>query len=126
LLVGKFSDGKSGFAAKQNGNYKAVFFGGMRMDTDVIRAIVKYAGNTPVFTETDDVSMANENLFVLHSSKKGVKTITFPSKCDVFDYFNNQWYTSVTSIKVSMEMGQTNYYFYGRKADIESMKLPKW
>lgn len=125
-LIGKYSDGKIGFAIKQNTNYKTVFFGGMRMDTDVIRAIVKYAGNTHVFTESDDVSMSDENLFILHSSKKGVKTITFPTKCDVYDYFNNQWYMDVSSIKTSMEMGQTNYYFYGKKSEIESMKLPKW
>jgi hypothetical protein len=125
-IVGKYADGKTGFAVKQNPSYKTVFFGGMRMDTDVIRAIVKYAGNTPIFAQTDDVVMANENLVILHSSKNGIKKVTFPSKCDVYDYFNNQWYYGVTSLQTSMWMGQTNYFFYGSKSDILSMKLPKW
>lgn len=125
-VIGKYQDGKTGFAIKNNGSYKTVFFGGMRMDTDVIRAIVKYAGNTPVFTESDDVTMANENLLVIHSSKNGVKTLTFPSKCDVYDYFHNQWYLNVSSFKISMNMGETLYFFYGKKSEIEAMKLPVW
>lgn len=125
-IIGKYSDGKAGFAVKKNANYKTVFFGGMRIDTDVIRAIVNYAGNSNVFIDSDDVSMANENLFVLHSSKQGVKTIKLPYKCDVYDYFNNQWYMNVASFKTSLQMGQTAYYFYGKKSEIEAMKLPKW
>lgn len=125
LQIGKYSDGKIGFAAKDLGSHKAVFFGGMRMNTDVIRAIVKYSGGH-IFTTSDDVSMANENLYILHSSDKGVKTISFPQKTDVYDYFKNEWYTNVNSIKISVEYGETRYFFYGKKSEIESMKLPQW
>ncbi|MHB8963728.1 MAG: hypothetical protein ACYC5K_11310 [Saccharofermentanales bacterium] len=124
--IGQYADGKTGFAVKDNGSYKAVFFGGMRMDTDVIRAILGYAGGTHVFIESDDVVMSNENMLVIHSSKTGVKTIRFPVKCDVYDYFEGTWYTGVSSIKTSMALGQTKYYFFGKKAEIEAMKLPIW
>lgn len=124
--IGQYADGKTGFAVKDNGAYKAVFFGGMRMDVDVIRAIIRYAGGVNVFTESDDVVMANENMLIIHSSKTGVKTIRFPVKCDVYDYFEGTWYTGVTSIKTSIALGQTKYYFFGKKTEIEAMKLPIW
>ena len=125
IQIAKYGDGKIGFAAKNLGTHKAVFFGGMRMSTEVIRAIMNYSG-THVFSDSDDVYMANENLVVMHSSKKGVKTIKFPTKTDVYDYFKGEWYTNVTSIKINAEIGETRYFFYGKKSDIEAMKLPKW
>ncbi len=124
--VGKYSDGKIAFALKDNGSHKAVFFGGMRMDTDVIRALVSYSGKGHVFMDSDDVVVANEDLLVFHSSKKGVKTLQLPVKTDVYDYFTGTWHESVKSIKFSAEYGETRYFFYGKRKDIEAMKLPVW
>jgi len=124
--IGRYSDGKIGFAVKDNGTYKSVFFGGMRMSTDVIRAIVQYSGSSHIFLKTDDVSAANENLLVVHSSKTGIKTINFPIKCDIYDYFENRWYMNTDNIKVSIPNGETRYFFYGKKSEIDAMKIPKW
>ena len=125
-LIGRYSDGQAGFAVKDNGDYRAVFYGGMRMSSQVIRAIAEYAGDSHVFLETDDVSAANDDLLVVHSSLSSIKTLTFPCRCDVHDYFEGRWYANTTSIQVHMRNGETRFFFYGREPDIEAMKLPVW
>jgi len=119
------SGGGAGFAVRDNGGYKVVFFGGMRMDADVLRAIYRYAG-AHVFLDSDDVVQANDDLLVVHASRAGTKTLRFPRKVDVYDYFLGQWHLGVTQVQVGMSEAETRYFFYGTRSAIEARGLPAW
>lgn len=125
-VLGRFQDsGKDAFAVKDNGAFRSVFYGGMRLDAEVIRALVRYAGGH-VFLDTDDVVMANDDLLVVHASRPGMKTVRFPAATDVHDYFTGTWSLGVTSIRIDMKEAETRYLFFGSKAAIEGRRLPAW
>ena len=125
-VLANYADlGLAGFATKDNGTFRSVFFGGMRMDTDTIRAIVRYGGGH-VFLATDDVTMASDDLVVVHASRAGAKTVRFPSKTDVYDYFTGEWSIGVTSVTIAMQEAETRYLFYGSRTAILAKSLPAW
>ncbi|MEI6210141.1 MAG: hypothetical protein WCR06_00815 [bacterium] len=125
-VLGRFTDiGKDAFAVKDNSTFRSVFFGGMRMEPATIRAIVRYSGGH-VFLDTDDVTMASDDLVVVHASRAGAKTVRFPRKTDVYDYFKGAWSLGVPSVTIAMEPGETRYLFYGARSAIESRRLPAW
>lgn len=125
-VMGKYSDGKAGFVMNKAANYTTVFCGSKMLDSATLRGISRYSGAN-IFIETGDVLTANENLVCLHTSSAGSKVVRFSKAVDVFDYFTNTWYENTTSVDLgTVSMGQTRYLFYGKKAEIVAMKLPKW
>ena len=125
VTLGKYSDGTVGFALYKGNGYKTIFYGDTNLSTKSIRAIAQYAG-VNVYMDTDDVFVANENMIVLNTSSEGNKTVQFGEKVDVYDYFENKWHTGVSSLTFTMKTEECKYLFYGKKADIEAMKLPAW
>ena len=123
--LGTYSDGSVGFAIKKTAEYTTIYFGDSVISTDNLKAIAKACG-IHVYTDTKDVFMANQNLAVLHTTSAGTKTVSFGRKVDVYDYFENKWYTGVDSVSLPMEKGKTKYLFFGEKSDIESWKLPAY
>lgn len=125
--LGKYSDGTVGAALYEAGNYKSVFIGTAGLGTpSSIRALARYGGAN-IFIDTNDVLVANDNMVMLHASSRGNKTVNFSGKVDVYDYFENKWYTNVSSVTLSnMRSGTCRWLFYGKKAEIEAMKLPAW
>jgi hypothetical protein len=55
---------------------------------------------------------------VLHATVAGSKTVSFPSRCDVYDYFAGKWHTGVTQVTVNASLYQTFYFFYGKQAPL--------
>lgn len=124
--LGKYSDGSVGYALYEGKNYRTVFLGTNFASATTLRAIAKLNG-TRVFMDSEDVLNANDTMVMFNTSTAGDKTVNFGEKTDVYDYFTGKWYMGVTSVTFKdMRKGQVKWLFYGKKADVEAMKLPKW
>jgi len=125
-ILGAYTDGKAGFAMHKASNYTTVFCGSKSLDSANLREIARYSGSD-VFMESGDVLTANENFISVHMASAGNKVLKFNKAVDVYDYFTDTWYENTTQVNLGMiTRGQTRYIFYGKKADITAMKLPKW
>lgn len=124
--IGKYQDGSIGFAAYEAKDWRSVFLGTNELSAETIRSLARYGGAN-IFSEGDDVVTANQNMLVLSAKTNGSKTLHFAEKVDVYDYFNDRWYQNVDTVTLRGFMkGDTAWVFYGKKADIEAMHLPKW
>ena len=75
----------------------------------------------------NDVLNANDTMLMFSASSAGSRTVRFGEKTDVYDYFTGKWYTGVTSVTFeNMKAGQVKWLFFGKKAEIQAMKLPAW
>ena len=109
-------------ATLEKGKTKSVFYGSTSLPNTVLRALVEYADAT-VFMNTEDVFYADNSLAVVHATQGGKKTIHFPKVCDVYDYFQNIWYTNVSEITVDMAAYETRYFFYGNQKNFQSCHI---
>lgn len=124
--LGYYSDDSVGFALYEGKNYNTVFFGSNQISSNLIREFARYSG-AKVFSESDDVIVANQNMVMLGAKTNGSKTVNFNKKVDVYDYFNDTWYRDVTSVTIKgFIKGDVCWLFYGDEAEIKAMKLPKW
>lgn len=121
--LGTYSDGSVGFAINKRDGYTTVYYGDSLISVDNLKAIARACG-IHVYSDSGDVLMASRNLVVFHAVTAGEKTVTFEEKTDVWDYFNNKWYTDVDSVTFSAEQGETRYLFFGDKNEIEKWELP--
>lgn len=125
-LLGIYGDGSAGFALYEGKNYNTIFFGSNQLSSGLIREFARYSGAN-VFSESDDVIVANHNMIVLGAKTNGTKKLSFNKKVDVYDYFNDTWYRDVTSVTLKgFIKGDTSWLFYGDEAEIKAMNLPKW
>ena len=113
------SEGLNTLAVKENNGWKSVYMGAAKPDRAFLRNLAKFAGAN-VFMTSGDTFFGNDNLVVVHTQKNasGTRKVTFPSKCDVYDYFRGKWYTGVSSIDLPVEGAKTYYLFYGDKAKL--------
>lgn len=124
--LGQYSDGSVGYALYEGKGYRTIFLGTNFASTTTLRAIAKLNG-VRVFMNSEDVLNANDTMVMFNTSTDGDKTVNFGKKTDVYDYFTGKWYMGVTSVTFKdMRKGQVKWLFYGKKADILAMKLPKW
>lgn len=126
-VLGKYGNGQIGAALYEGNGYRSLFIGTNSLSTAAnIRAIARYAGAT-IYCETEDTLVANDDMVMLSAATAGKKTVHFPGKVDVYDYFRNKWYTGVSSVELgNMAEGDCRWLFYGSKATIQAMKLPAW
>ncbi|MBE6903879.1 MAG: hypothetical protein E7480_04660 [Ruminococcaceae bacterium] len=125
VTLGKYDlNGLVSFAAKETNGYKSVFYGGTLLTESIVRAVAKYAGAN-IFIDTNDTLTGNHNFISVHAATAGEKTIKLPMKTDVYDYYEEKWYSGVESINVSMEKGQTKFFFFGNKAQIKKVGIAK-
>ena len=108
------STGEVAVAVVENGKTKSIFYGSTSLPNKILRAFAAYAGAT-VYMNTEDTFYTDGYLAVVHAKTSGEKTIRFPKKCDVYDYFKGVWYTDVTKITVDVSRNVTRYFFYGSK-----------
>ena len=121
--LGRYADGSVGFAINKQKKYTTVYYGDSLISAENLRAIARACG-IHVYSDSPDVLMANQNMVVFHAVTAGEKTVTFEGATDVWDYFNNQWYTGVDSVTFPAEVGETRYLFFGNKEQIEAWNLP--
>ena len=121
--LGKNPDGSVGFAINRQKDYTTIYYGDSLLSVNNLKAIARACG-IHVYSDSEDVLMANQNMVVFHAVTAGEKTVTFEGKTDVWDYFNNKWYTDVDSVTFSAQIGETKYLFYGDKEEIENWSLP--
>lgn len=125
-LLGTYSDGSAGFALYEGNGYNSIFLGSNQLSSDNIRALARYGGAN-IFSESDDVLVANQNMLIISANKNGSKTLNFDEAVDVYDYFTDTWYMDVTTVTLrGFIKGDTSWVFYGDREDIEAMNLPKW
>ena len=124
--LGTYADGSVGYALYEGTNYRSVFLGSHFASAQTLRAIAK-TGGVQVYMDGNDVLNANDTMLMFSASSAGSRTVRFGEKTDVYDYFTGKWYTGVTSVTFeNMKAGQVKWLFFGKKAEIQAMKLPAW
>lgn len=78
------------------GDYAAVFTAATTIPADMWRNLARYAG-AHVYTESNDIVMANKSLVALHSLQSGRKRITLPGLFRVTDVVTGQEYSPATN-----------------------------
>ena len=104
-------------AINEKNGYRSVFYGSAAINEKVYSALNELSGAN-CFLDSKDVVYADSSLVVIHTKQKGEKTIRFPKKTDVYDYFEGKWYRSIRELKVDAGLNQTKYYFYGNQKDL--------
>ena len=84
-----------------------------------MRALAREAG-VHIYSGQDDFLNANNSVCVLHAREGGEKRINLPSRCDVYDVLNGrQLVTEASSVKVTLQEGETGIYFFGSQREWE-------
>jgi hypothetical protein len=94
---GRGAAGKTGH--KENlgdGDYAAIFTTAVQLPANLWRNIARYAG-AHIYTESNDVFLANNCVVALHSLKSGKKNISLPGKYQVTDLISGERYSNETS-----------------------------
>ena len=125
VTLGKYTDIEgAGMAALERNDFKSVFLGNTRLSREILRSIGEYAGAN-VFIDTNETFYACHGLAVLHTNSDGRKTVSFSETLDVYDYFNDKWYTGVNSYTFNAEKYHTYYLFYGNKEEFQRAGIGK-
>ena len=91
---------KKGIASRSEGDYAAIFMTAVQIPADLWRNIARYAG-AHVYSESNDVLLADKSIVALHSLKSGKKTIKLPEMSRVKDL--------VTGKDISKEVREINF-----------------
>jgi hypothetical protein len=99
LAIKEFGKGAAGkYQGKQSlgeGDYAAIFTTAVPLPANLWRNIARYAG-AHVYTESNDVLMADNSVVALHSLQSGKKKISLPGKFRVRDLISGKEYAKNT------------------------------
>ena len=82
-------------AARGDGDYAAVFVTAVPLPANLWRNIARYAG-AHVYSETNDVLLADKSVVALHSAYSGKKTIALPGSYRVYDVISGKLFSKKT------------------------------
>ena len=91
----------------ERAGYRSIYLGAKYAQADLLRAAAARAG-VHVYCDSDDVFYADSDFAVIHASRGGIKTLSFPQKVDPYEVFQHKFYgRGVREISFPMEFGQT-------------------
>ena len=114
LAIKEFGRGATGNiaagAGRGEGDYASVFATAVPLPADLWRNLARYAG-AHVYTESNDVFLADRSVVALHSLRSGTKTISLPNACRVTDLINGEPYADrVSQITFGLEAPETRVF----------------
>jgi hypothetical protein len=112
LAVAWTKQGKSlyGLAVKEFENWSSVFTCATPIPADLWRGFAQFAG-AHVYTESNDVLIADSTIIALHSLRSGEKKISLPGPSDVYDVINGvKIADNVASFTFNMDAPQTRVF----------------
>ena len=103
------------------------------MNYQTLAKILKYAG-VHRYVPPGPVFVSDGTMAVVQTSKEkllagsggGTRKLSLPEAGDVWDYFENKWYTGISSVDVTMKDNSTKIFFMGNQAEIEAMNIPEF
>jgi hypothetical protein len=100
LAIKEFGKGAAGkYQGKQTlgeGDYAAVFTTAVQLPANLWRNIARYAG-AHVYSESNDILLADNSVVALHSIQSGKKKISLPGKYRVKDLISGKEYSKNTN-----------------------------
>lgn len=97
-------------ASRGAGDYAAVFVTAVPLPANLWRNIARYAG-AHVYSETNDVLLADNGVVALHSAYSGVKTISLPGSYRVLDVIDGSVVSKKTDrITFKLDAPQTRIF----------------
>ncbi len=106
--LGFYENGECAFGIGKAENYNTIFFGGLSIPRDNIRAFAKISG-IHVWSYENDTFICDNETIVISAAERGMKKIIFDKECTVFDYFYNITYTDVYELALPFETGETRW-----------------
>ncbi|MHB9130288.1 MAG: hypothetical protein ACYDBB_04240 [Armatimonadota bacterium] len=101
LAVKEFGKGARGAYTGKDalgaGDYASVFTSAMPLPADLWRNLARYAG-THIYSETNDVVMADNSVVALHSMQTGEKKIVLPGEYKVYDAITGKLFSPKTRV----------------------------
>ncbi len=105
----------AGIAARGEGDYAAVFSTAMNLPADLWRNLARYAG-AHVYTESNDVLLADNCVVALHSLKSERKRIALPGRYAVKDLITGKPFSKGTNeIVFDLEGPDTRVFLIEKK-----------
>ena len=92
------------------GDYAALFTTAVPLPADLWRNLARYAG-AHVYSEVNDITLANKSMVALHSLRGGEKRIALPGTFDVRDVISGEQYAQGTSeIRFDLDPPETRVF----------------
>ncbi len=85
----------AGVSSRGDGDYAAMFVTAVPLPANLWRNIARYAG-AHVYSETNDVLLADRSVVALHSVYSGKKTISLPGSYRVYDVITGKLFSRKT------------------------------
>jgi hypothetical protein len=105
--IGWYEDGKVGAARKDN----VFFVGGAGLSDEFLNALARYSGAW-IAADAGDAVFANQHFITIHAMWDGDKTLHLLHPSKVTDLESGQMISASTqTIKLSMQRGQTRWFF---------------
>ncbi|MDD2478504.1 MAG: hypothetical protein PHS31_01280 [Victivallaceae bacterium] len=133
FVVGKNEDTKiianyagtdlAGLAEMKHGKSRSIFCGAYKLDPWFLIKLAQECG-IHLYTKSEDITDANDSLFMLHSRVTGDKKIMLPKKTDVIDVFNRKIIAEkINSFTFNAPIHSTSLFYYGDDAKELLQKL---
>ena len=105
---------RKGIASRGEGDYAAIFMTAVQIPANLWRNIARYSG-AHVYSESNDVLMADKSVVAIHSLRPGKRTIKLPEKSRVKDLVTGKVVSRGTrEIKFKLDAPETKVYLLER------------
>lgn len=95
---------------KKLDGYTSIFYGAKCLESQMLRAMAKYAG-CHIYVDSGDVLYANQNYITFHASSSGTKTICLPRVCTVREVYEDKIYCcDVDQFTFDAYLGETKMF----------------
>ena len=112
-LVSIQGESRPGMCVKDMGSWTSLYIGAPNVPSNVLRAILSYAGGH-IFSHNDDVLHANRDFLSIHTTKREEKTIHLPRTADVYDVMADRTVAkSADTFQDTLAAGETKLYYWG-------------
>lgn len=106
---------RTGFAVKEFPTHRAVWSAAPALPPTVLRGIARFAG-VHIYSDTDDVCVADGRFVGLYTHKAGAKRIALPHRADVIDAFSGELLgEGVHEFQADFSGCETRLFYYGAR-----------
>jgi len=114
---------KPALTSKEQDGYTLIYCGSKYLSCDVIKEIARFDG-CHIYSETDDVIYANRSYITIHAAASGQKVIKFPSRCNVYEVYEEKNYgEGVDKIEFELSKGENMMFRISYQSEWRNEKV---
>jgi len=109
-ILGRYADGTSAVASRQTPDGLRVYIGALNCPARLLRNVLK-AGGVHLYSDSDDVILADEHFLAVTATSEGAKTISLPRRCKVTSVPDGALIAEAAeTLSMEMKLGETRMF----------------